>query len=87
MKNNSGTTSEVLTKTLGATQDFDKDNVDTITLISGELGLGFILFDKDGTMAICSELDEDDEGNPIYRFVISALSAETLINLLLGQSY
>lgn len=86
MKNNIGITSEVLPKTLGETQAFNI-NLNNITVTSGELGLGFILFDTDGTMGVCSQIVTDSDGNPTYTFVISALSAQTIIRALLDQSY
>lgn len=53
MVNNVGTTSKVLNTEIGAIAS-DILNED-ITIISGELGLGFLLFDSEGTIGVMTE--------------------------------
>ena len=88
MANNIGTTSTTLPRTIGTTMDFDTNQeLTSITAISGEVDIGFMLFDNDGTMAICTGFTRDQENNPIYTFRTSTLNTEIDVQAILSQRY
>lgn len=87
MVNNIGTTEQTLPVTIGSTINFTYSNVDTIGILSGELGLGFELFDSSGTFAICTSIEADEYNNLIYTFTTKSLSSETYIQNVLLESY
>lgn len=86
--NNVGTTTYTLPRTIGETMDFDDPlELASIAIISGELSKGFLLFDVDGTMGICSNITLDEEGNPTYQFRTSTLNTEIDVQNILSQNY
>lgn len=88
MANNIGVTSEKLPRTIGEKMDFDSTSeVSSITLITGELDLGCIIFDRDGTGAVCSDFKRDEDNNPIYTFETMTKNTEMDILDILSQSY
>lgn len=88
MVNNLGTTEQELPTVIGNTIEFGTEpSVSTIGIISGELGVGFILFDTAGTFSICTSIRTDEENNPIYVFTTKSLSSESYIKQLLSNSY
>lgn len=88
MANNIGVTTKKLPRVIGATTDFDTtDEWTSVTMITGELDLGCIVFDNDGTMGICSNFKRDDSNNPIYTIRTSTLNTEIDIQSILAQNY
>lgn len=87
MDNNIGTTNQTLPRVIGETMDFDTPlELSSITILSGELSLGFLLFDDNGTMAVCSKIIVGDTGDPTYTFKTSTKDTEIDIhNILLGS--
>lgn len=95
MVNNVGFSSETLfrkvissTITLSTEQELDQ-----ISIVSGNLGLGFILFDAAGTMAVCTDFNTGN--TPRYTFTVASLSGKVTIvttneqyqNLIEGQLF
>lgn len=88
MANNVGTTTLTLPRIIGETIDYDtSDEWNSITILNGELNLGCIIFDDDGTMGVCSSFTRDDDGNPIYTIRTMTLNTEIDIQELLSESY
>ena len=88
MANNIGVTTIKLPRVIGETVDFDTtDEWTSVTMITGDLDLGCIVFDDDGTMGICSGFRRDSNNNPIYTIRTSTLNNEIDINNILSQSY
>lgn len=88
MANNIGVTSKTLPRIIGNTVDFDTtDEWSSITMITGELDLGAIVFDSDGTMGVCSQFTRNDEQNPIYTIKTMTLNTQIDIEAILGKSY
>ena len=88
MANNIGVTTIKLPRVIGETVDFDTtDEWTSVTMITGDLDLGCIVFDDDGTMGICSGFRRDSNNNPIYTIRTSTLNNEIDINNMLSQSY
>lgn len=88
MANNIGLTSLTLPRTIGATVDYDTtDEYTSVTMITGELDLGCIIFDDNGTMSVCSAFSRDSNNNPIYTLRTSTLNTQIDIQNILSQSY
>ena len=88
MSNNIGITSETLPRVIGQTMDFDTTGEwNSITMISGQLDLGAIIFDNDGTMGVCSEFTRDENNNPIYTIKTTTINTQIDIQVILGKSY
>lgn len=88
MANNIGITTVKLPRTLGETIDFDAtDELASITLITGEMDLGCMIFDGDGTLGICTSFTRDESGNPIYTIETKSLNAEVDVQNILSQNY
>ena len=87
MSNNIGLigASTKLPRTIGDT--LAVSDTQLITSITGELDLGFILFDSDGTMGVCTTFSRDDQNNPVYTFRTVSLNTEIDITSILSQSY
>ena len=88
MSNNIGITSETLPRVIGQTIDFDTTGEwNSITMISGQLDLGAIIFDNDGTMGVCSDFTRDENNNPIYIIKTTTINTQIDIQAILGKSY
>lgn len=88
MANNIGVTTKKLPRVIGETVDFDTtDEWTSVTMITGELDLGCMVFDGDGTMGVCSGFRRDDNNNPIYTIRTCTLNTEIDIDGILAQSY
>lgn len=59
----------------------------SINAITGAIDLGFIAFDTDGTMGVCTTFSRDENDNPIYTFRTTSLNTEIDITYLLNQDY
>ncbi|HAH17458.1 MAG TPA: hypothetical protein DCL29_00330, partial [Eubacterium sp.] len=58
-----------------------------ITAISGYVDVGFIVFDNDGTMGVCTSFTRDSNDQPIYVFRTCSLNTEIDIQAILARSY
>lgn len=88
MSNNIGITTETLPRTIGQTVEFDTTGEwNSITMISGQLDLGAIIFDEDGTMGVCSKFIRDENNNPIYTVRTTTLNTQIDVQAILGKSY
>ena len=88
MANNIGVTSLKLPRLIGETVDFDiSSEWDSVTMITGDLDLGCMIFDNDGTLGICTNFTRDDNDNPIYTLRTSSLNTEIDIQSMLSKNY
>ena len=88
MANNIGVTSLKLPRVIGETVDFDiSSEWDSVTMITGDLDLGCMIFDNDGTLSICTNFTHDDSNNPIYTLRTSSLNTEIDIQSMLSKNY
>lgn len=88
MANNIGITTESLPRTIGQTIDFDTtDEWSSITMFSGQLDLGAIVFDENGTMGVCSEFNRDENNNPIYTIRTTTLDTQIDVQAILSKRY
>lgn len=79
MVNNVGKTSQTLSTNLGETTQFVSS--ETITLLSGEIGKGFLLFDPTGTLGVISNYT--DETN----FIVTTFALSIDIQSILSLNY
>lgn len=88
MANNVGITTLALPRTIGSTVDYDTtDEWTSVTMISGDLDLGAIIFDNNGTMGVCSKFSRDTNNNPIYTIRTCTLDTQIDVTNILSQSY
>lgn len=88
MANNIGITTETLPRIIGQTIDFDTSGEwNSITMFSGQLDLGAIIFDEAGTMGVCSKFARDNNNNPIYTVRTTTLNTQIDVQSILGKSY
>lgn len=77
MVNNVGKTTQILSTNLGETTSFtSKEN---ITLLTGELGLGLLVFDSSGTLGAISTFT--DENNFIVTTLAISIDIQTILNM------
>ena len=57
MSNNIGWITRKLSRTIG--DEITITSPDEVNTISGELDVGYIVYDDDGTMGVCSEFTRD----------------------------
>lgn len=79
MVNNIGTTTRTLSTTLGATNIFESNQ--SITIITGELGLGCLLFDSSGTLGVISTFTSEND------FVVTTYALSIDVTSILALSY
>lgn len=88
MANNIGITTKTLPRVIGQTVEFDTtDEWNSITMFSGQLDLGAIIFDEKGTMGVCSNFTRDENNNPIYTIRTTTLNTQIDIQKILSLSY
>lgn len=85
MSNNIGVTSTTLSRTIGNTTTIN--GAGTITALSGYIDVGFMVFDNDGTMGICTSFTRDANEQPVYVFRTCSLNTEIDVQNILSQSY
>lgn len=79
MVNNVGKTTQTLNTNLGGTTSFTNKN--DITLLTGELGTGLLVFDSTGTLgAISTFTDEND-------FIVTTYALSLDVSTILSLSY
>ena len=77
MVNNVGKTTQTLSPNLGETTQFNSS--DNISIIAGELGTGFLLFDSSGTLgAVSTFTNETDFIATTYAI---SIDVEAILNL------
>ena len=79
MVNNVGKTTQILSTNLGETTSFTSN--ENITLLTGDLGLGLLVFDLSGTLGVVSTFT--DENN----FIITTLAVSIDIQTILNMNY
>lgn len=88
MANNIGVTTQVLSRTIGGqTVISDPLNEGTINMMAGQLGVGAMIFDGNGTMGICTAFSLNVNQRYDYSFRTSSLNTEIDIQTILGRSY
>lgn len=85
MSNNVGMTVVKLPRTIGET--ITVTNGDVFDRISGEVDIGFIAYDDDGTMGVCTKFDRDEAGNPTYELKTVSKDTEIDIQTILNKRY
>ena len=85
MVNNIGTVGVTLSRTIGNNTSIT--DATQINALSGYADVGFIAFDSDGTMGVCTSFTRDTGGNPTYVFRTCSLNTEIDIQSILSQSY
>lgn len=85
MANNIGTISTKLSRTIGDTTTVTDGSL--ITAVSGFADVGFMAFDNDGTMGVCTSFTRDESDNPIYTFRTCTLNTEIDTQNILNGSY
>ena len=79
MVNHVGKTTQTLSTNLGETTTFI--GTDTIVVVSGEIGLGFLLFDANGTLGVVTEFTDTTN------FVVTTHALSIDIEKILNLSY
>ena len=77
MVNNIGKTNKTLSTNLGEKTSFT--NKEDVTLITGEIGLGLLIFDSVGTLGAISEFT--DENNFIVTTYALSIDISTILSL------
>ena len=85
MSKNIGVSSTKLPRVIGETLNITDPSV--LSAVSGEVDKGFIAFDNDGTMGVCTAFERDDNGNPTYTFRTSSLNTEIDVQNILSKEY
>lgn len=77
MVNNVGKTTQILSTNLGETTSFTSN--ENITLLTGEFGLGLLVFDLSGTLGVVSTFT--DENNFIVTTLAVSIDIQTILNM------
>ena len=85
MSNNIGVSGTKFSRTIGGTINITNPSV--LNAVSGEIDVGFIAFDDDGTMGVCTAFSRDGQGNPTYTFRTTSLDTNIDVQNILSQSY
>lgn len=79
MVNNIGRTTEILSTKLGTTTSFTSS--EHIKIITGEIGMGLLLFDSIGTLGVISAYTDNNN------FIVTTYATSLDIPKILGMSY
>lgn len=79
MVNNVGKTTQILSTNLGETTSFTSN--ENITLLTGELGLGLLVFDLSGTLGVVSTFTNENN------FIVTTLAISIDIQTILNMNY
>ena len=79
MVNNVGKTTQTLSTNLGGTTSFTDKN--DITLLTGELGVGLLVFDSVGTLGAISTFTNEND------FIVTTYALSIDISSILSLSY
>lgn len=85
MANNIGTINSTLPRVIGNSVTITDGSL--ITTVSGYADIGFIVFDNDGTMGVCTSFTRDENDEPIYTFRTCSLNTEIDIQSILSEKY
>lgn len=77
MVNNVARTNKTLNTTLGSTTSFTSE--DTITILTGEVGVGLLIFDSSGTLGVISALT-DTQNFTVTTYALS-IDIQSILNL------
>lgn len=77
--NNIAKTTKVLNKNLGGTTSFIEG--DNLTIITGEVGMGLLIFDASGTIGVVTLYTSQDE------FTVTTYALSIDVESILGLSY
>lgn len=79
MVNHVGKTNVILSKNLGDTNQFSSS--DDITIIAGELGVGLLVFDPEGTLGVISSFTSGND------FIVTTYALSIDIQTILSLNY
>lgn len=79
MVNNIGKTTQTLSTNLGETTSFTSQ--DSITILTGELGVGFLMFDSAGTLGVISTFNSEND------FIVTTYALSIDISTILSLNY
>lgn len=79
MVNHVGKTNIILSKNLGDTNQFSSS--DDITIIAGELGVGLLVFDPEGTLGVISSFTSGND------FIVTTYALSIDIQTILSLNY
>ena len=85
MANNIGTIGATLPRTIGTTMTITDGSI--ITAVSGHADVGFIGFDNDGTMGVCTSFTRNADDSPVYVFRTCSLNTAIDVQDILEQEY
>lgn len=85
MANNIGTIGSALSRTIGDSTTITDATV--IHALSGFIDVGFMGFDNDGTLGVCTSFTRDDQDKPIYVFRTCSLDTNIDIKTILSKDY
>lgn len=85
MANNVGTVSSTLSRTIGGTTTVN--DAANINALSGFVDVGFIAFDNNGTMGVCTSFTRNQNDEPVYVFRTCSLNTEIDVQSILEESY
>ena len=88
MINNIGSTTLTLSTVIGETTNaIDPINLNTITMIAGELAVGAIITDTSGTVATVISYSLDESQNYVYTLKTISTYTEYDVESILNQEY
>ena len=88
MVNNIGTTTETLSRTIGNTISVtDPLNTNKISMITGQLDIGVILTDSNGTIGIVISYTTDTNNKLVYTIRTASINTEIDVQEILSESY
>lgn len=88
MVNNIGTTTETLSRTIGNTISVtDPLNTNKISMITGQLDIGVILTDSNGTIGIVISYTTDANNKLVYTIRTTSINTEIDVQEILSESY
>lgn len=79
MVNNVGKTTQILSTNLGETATFS--STEPITILTGEIGKGFLVFDSAGTLGVISEYENETN------FSVTTFAMSIDIQTILSEKY
>lgn len=85
MANNIGTIGSALSRTIGDSTTITDATV--IKALSGFIDVGFMGFDNDGTLGVCTSFTRDDQGKPTYVFRTCSLDTDIDVKTILSEDY
>ena len=74
-----------LSRTIG--NDTTITGTSDITVLSGNIDVGVLLFDSDGTMGVCTASTRNENDIPVYTIRTATLDTAIDVQNILSQSY